>query len=43
MGPAVSMTVWFRDLDHHMAVLDADGPSKGCKPDKHASVSTVSR
>jgi hypothetical protein len=35
--PRTGMSVWFRDhADHHMAVLlSADGPFKGCKPDKH--------
>lgn len=38
LDPALGMSVWLRDhLDHHMAVLlDADGPFKGCKPDRHA-------
>jgi hypothetical protein len=33
---ATGMSVWFRDhADHHMQVLfDADGPFKGCSPDK---------
>lgn len=37
LDPATGMSVWFRDhADHHMAVLlSADGPFKGCKPDKH--------
>ena len=36
LDPATGMSVWFRDhADHHMAVLlSADGPFKGCKPDK---------
>ncbi len=38
LDPATGSSVWFRDhCDHHMAVLlNADGPFKGCKPDKHA-------
>lgn len=38
LDPATGMSVWFRDhADYHMAVLlSADGPFKGCKPDKHA-------
>jgi len=37
LDPATGMSVWFRDhADHHMGVLlSADGPFKGCKPDKH--------
>ncbi|MEJ7894180.1 MAG: DUF4913 domain-containing protein [Solirubrobacteraceae bacterium] len=37
LDPATGMSVWFRDhADHHMPVLlSADGPFKGCKPDKH--------
>jgi len=37
LDPATGMSVWFRDhADHHMAVLlSADGPFKGCKPDRH--------
>ena len=35
--PHTGISVWLRDhADHHMAVLlSADGPFKGCKPDKH--------
>lgn len=37
LDPHTGMSVWFRDhADHHMSVLlNADGPFKGCKPDKH--------
>jgi Domain of unknown function (DUF4913) len=37
-NPHTGMSDWLRDhADHHMAVLlSADGPFKGCKPDKHA-------
>lgn len=37
LDPHTGMSVWFRDhADHHMNVLlNADGPFKGCKPDKH--------
>lgn len=36
LDPATGMSVWFRDhADPHMAaLLDADGPFKGCSPDK---------
>ena len=36
--PHTGISVWLRDhADHHMAVLlNADGPFKGCKPEKHA-------
>jgi hypothetical protein len=36
LEPATGMSVWFRDhADHHMAVLlSADGPFKGCSPEK---------
>jgi hypothetical protein len=36
LDPALGMSVWLRDhADHHMGVLlDADGPFKGCGPDK---------
>lgn len=36
LDPATGMSVWFRDhADHHMAVLlSADGPFKGCTPEK---------
>jgi hypothetical protein len=36
--PHTGLSVWLRDhADHHMAILlAADGPFKGCKPDKHA-------
>lgn len=35
--PHTGISVWLRDhADYHMAVLlSADGPFKGCKPDKH--------
>lgn len=35
--PHTGISVWLRDhADHHMAVLlSAEGPFKGCKPDKH--------
>jgi len=37
LDAATGGSVWLRDhADHHMAVLlSADGPFKGCKPDKH--------
>ena len=37
LDAATGASVWFRDhADHHMPVLlSADGPFKGCKPDKH--------
>jgi hypothetical protein len=36
--PHTGLSVWLRDhADHHMAILlSAEGPFKGCKPDKHA-------
>lgn len=36
LDPATGVSVWLRDhADHHMAVLmDADGPFKGCTPEK---------
>lgn len=36
LDPATGISVWFRDhADHHMAILlSADGPFKGCSPDK---------
>ncbi|MBA3807277.1 MAG: DUF4913 domain-containing protein [Solirubrobacterales bacterium] len=36
LDPATGMSVWYRDhADHHMAVLlNADGPFKGCSPEK---------
>ena len=36
LDPATGISVWFRDhADHHMSVLlDADGPFKGCSPDR---------
>jgi hypothetical protein len=39
LDPHTGLSVWLRDhADYHMAVLlSADGPFKGCKPDKHAA------
>jgi Domain of unknown function (DUF4913) len=36
LDPATGISVWFRDhADHHMTILlSADGPFKGCSPDK---------
>ena len=38
LDPATGMSVWFSDhADHHMRVLlDAEGPFKGCTPEKHS-------
>jgi hypothetical protein len=38
LDAATGMSVWLRDhADHHMSVLlSADGPFKGCTPERHA-------